>query len=250
MNPDPWRVLRQYTQARIGLGRAGHAVPTGEWLAFQEAHAEARDAIWVPWKVDEFSLKLEAEGLSSVIVHSAAPDRPTYLRRPDLGRRLAEGTTLSGPGVDVALIASNGLSSAAIETHGVALLAALDRGLRKRGFSVSPVVLVDHGRVGLSDPIGAALQAKLSVMVIGERPGLTSADSLGIYLTFGPGVGRTDADRNCLSNVRPPEGLDYGIAAAKTIYLAENAMRRQLSGVALKDDMPDGRLSDSDRQLS
>jgi len=240
MNPDPWNALRRYTQARIGLGRAAHAVPTAEQLAFQLAHAEARDAIWVSWEVSSFAEKLAAEGIPSELASSAAPDRATYLRRPNLGRRLvSEHARLS---VDIALIASNGLSTRAIEAHGVPLLASLHQALRSRGWTLSPVFLVDQGRVALSDPIGEHVGAKVSLMVLGERPGLTSADSLGIYLTYGPGAGRTDADRNCLSNVRPPEGLSIELATAKAVYLVEQSLQQGFSGVALKDDMPQGFL--------
>ena len=140
-------------------------------------------------------------------------------------------------GADVALIVTNGLSSTAVERHGIPLLQAILNGYRKQQISIAPVVLVANGRVALSDDIGFALNARVAVIIVGERPGLSAADSLGIYLTFAPQQGNSDADRNCISNIRPPEGLGYESAAAKLLYLTEEAMRRGISGVALKDDM-------------
>jgi ethanolamine ammonia-lyase small subunit len=239
---DPWNPLRRYTQARIGLGRAGHALPTGALLDFQLAHAQARDAVHLPWDIDAYADEVRRLGAECLVLETPVADRGEYLRRPDLGRRLTEASRAhlagcSGEGCDIALAVTNGLSSTAVERHGLALLAAILARYRARGLRVGPVCAVANGRVALSDEIGAALKARLAVMVVGERPGLSAADSLGIYLTYAPGPGNTDAERNCLSNIRPPEGLDYPAAADKLAYLTGEALRRGLSGVGLKDEM-------------
>lgn len=239
---DPWNPLRRFTQARIGLGRAGHALPTGALLDFQLAHAQARDAVHWPWDAEAYAAEVRTLGAECLVLATPVADRSEYLRRPDLGRRLADASRddlaeFSGEGFDIALAVTNGLSSTAVERHGLPLLAAILERYRALGLRVGPVCAVVNGRVALSDEIGAALKARLAVMVVGERPGLSAADSLGIYLTYAPGPGNTDAERNCLSNIRPPEGLDYGAAADKLAYLTGEALRRGLSGVGLKDEM-------------
>jgi ethanolamine ammonia-lyase small subunit len=239
---DSWAALRRFTQARIALGRAGHAVPTPALLEFQLAHAEARDAVHFPWDIDAFSGKLRSLGEEILILDTQLRSRDEYLRRPDLGRVLNEESrtrlcNFNAGEADVALIVTNGLSSTAVERHGIPLLQAILNGYRKRRIRVAPVSLVTNGRVALSDDIGSAIAARVAVIVVGERPGLSAADSLGIYLTFAPQPGNTDAVRNCISNIRPPEGLSYEAAAAKLLYLTEEAMRRGISGVALKDEM-------------
>jgi len=244
---DCWDHLRRYTQARIALGHVGHAVPTGALLDFQLAHARARDAIHLPWDIARFADGVAGRGLSPIILSTRVVDRVQYLKRPDLGRQLDAASerllrTSGGPEIDLALIFTNGLSSTAIETHGLLLLDALVRALAAEGLRIGPICLVANGRVGLSDPVGAALGAKIAVVVVGERPGLSAADSLGLYLTYRPGEGNTDAERNCISNVRPPVGLAYEIAAVKLAHLARQALRLNLSGVALKDDLPGHRL--------
>jgi ethanolamine ammonia-lyase small subunit len=241
---DPWGALRQFTQARIALGRTGHAVPTEALLDFQLAHAEARDAVHFPWDIEAFAGQVRGLGAEALILETPVESRGEYLRRPDLGRVLTEASrdrlrsVAVGP-TDVALIVTNGLSSTAVERHGIPLVQAIVAGCRSRGFSLAPVSLVADGRVALLDDIGSILAARVAVIVVGERPGLTAADSLGIYLTLGPRPGNTDADRNCISNIRPPEGLGYEAAAEKLLYLAGEAMRRGISGVALKDENPD-----------
>ncbi|SMF94680.1 Ethanolamine ammonia-lyase light chain [Methylomagnum ishizawai] len=258
MNDDAWEPLRRFTQARIGLGRAGHALPTGALLDFQLAHARARDAVHLPWNIEGFAAAVRALGSKCLILETPVTDRGEYLRRPDLGRRLTESARArlaagTGPDIDIALIVTNGLSSTAVEAHGIPLLRAILERYHALGLKPGPVCVVGNGRVAVSDAIGAALKARLAVIVVGERPGLSAADSLGIYLTYGPRPGTTDAGRNCLSNIRPPEGLDYATAAAKLAYLTVEALRRGLSGVDLKDEMvlpgQDGAVFDTLPQL-
>ncbi|QOY91454.1 ethanolamine ammonia-lyase subunit EutC [Paludibaculum fermentans] len=219
--------LRAFTNARVALGRAGHSLPTAELLRFQLDHARARDA--VHQALDPCHLP------PHVLLRSAALDRATYLRRPDLGRRLSSDSAgLLAPGeYDAALIVADGLSAVAVERHARPLLAALLPKLE--GWRLPPLHVVLQGRVAIGDEIGQRLGAALVVLLIGERPGLTSPDSLGIYLTWAPRAGRTDAERNCISNVRP-EGLDYALAAHKLHFLMQEARARRLSGVALKED--------------
>jgi len=238
---DEWIALRRFTQARIALGRAGHALPTGAQLEFQLAHAEARDAVHFPWDMAAFAVGLQGLGEEPLLLETRVADRDEYLRRPDLGRLLSDASRdrlrqASAGGADVALIVTNGLSSTAVERHGLPLLRAILSGYGERGLRVAPVCLVANGRVALSDDIGSVLGARVAVIVVGERPGLSAADSLGIYLTHGPRPGNSDAQRNCISNIRPPEGMGYEAAAATLLYLTREAMRRGLSGVALKDE--------------
>jgi ethanolamine ammonia-lyase small subunit len=241
---DPWVALREFTQARIALGRAGHAVPTEALLDFQLAHAEARDAVHFPWDIEAFAGQVRGLGAEALVLDTPVGSRSEYLRRPDLGRVLTEASRarlrdLHTKAADVALIVTNGLSSTAVERHGIPLLQAIINGCHAKGFSLAPVSLVANGRVALLDDIGGMLAARVAAIVVGERPGLSAADSLGIYLTFEPRPGKTDADRNCISNIRPPEGMGYETAAAKLLYLTGEAMRRGISGVALKDENPD-----------
>ena len=243
---DPWIALRRFTQARIALGRAGHAVPTQALLDFQLAHAQARDAVQLPWNIDAFAGQLRDIGEETLILQTPVSSRSEYLRRPDFGRVLTEESrirlrNLKASGVDVALIVSNGLSSTAVERRGIALLQTILEGLRVRQFRIAPICLVANGRVALLDDIGSVLDAQVAVIVIGERPGLSAADSLGIYLSYAPKNGNTDAERNCISNIHPPEGLSYESATRKLLYLIEESIRRGFSGVALKDEM-DGLL--------
>ena len=237
---DSWIALRRFTQARIALGRAGHAVPTQALLDFQLAHAEARDAVHFAWDIDSFAELVRSIGEDALILDTPIGSRVEYLRRPDVGRILTEGSRArlreaKADEADVALIVTNGLSSTAVERHGIPLLQAITNGYRTRHVRIAPVSLVANGRVALSDDIGSVIAARVAVIIVGERPGLSAADSLGIYLTYAPKRGNTDAQRNCISNIRPPEGLSYEVAAAKLLYLTEEAMRRGISGVGLKD---------------
>lgn len=236
---NPWDQLRGFTAARIALGRAGVSMPTTPQLAFQLAHAQARDAVHRELDAPALAGSLTASlGLPCLCVHSAAPDRATYLRRPDLGRRLGPDSRLPpGGAYDIGFVIADGLSALAIERHALPFLrswidAAPD------GISIAPLVIAHQGRVALGDEVAQLLGIELVVVLIGERPGLSSPDSMGLYLTWQPRVGLTDARRNCISNVRP-EGLGYDDAARKLHYLVAEARRRGLSGVALKDDSED-----------
>jgi len=242
---DPWRSLASFTAARIGLGRAGGSLPTQPLLEFQLAHARARDA--VQRDLDDAALagELAVAGFETLRLHSAARDRPMFTARPDLGRMLdpASREVLEGrwsPDVpaDVVFVVADGLSALAVEKHAVALLTEVRERLARAEWRIAPVYVVRQGRVAVGDEIGALLQARMTVLLVGERPGLSSPDSLGVYLTWNPVPGRTNAERNCLSNIRPPEGLSYALAAHKLVYLMTEARRRRLSGVGLKEDAP------------
>ena len=236
---DPWRRLAVYTPARVGLGRAGTGLPTREVLSFALAHAQARDAVHFPLDVQALATAITNLDLHCVVVDSAATSRDLYLRRPDLGRRLAPQSraALSSPAtpIDVALVVTDGLSSAAVHAHVMPFIVAFRPYAKGAGWQLSPVIIAREGRVALGDEIGEILKARVVLMLIGERPGLSSPDSLGLYLTFAPRVGRTDAERNCISNIRSG-GLLPTHAAAKAAWLAGESLRRRLSGVDLKDD--------------
>ncbi|MBN3803071.1 ethanolamine ammonia-lyase subunit EutC [Paraburkholderia sp. Ac-20336] len=238
LDRDPWSVLRQFTQARIALGRAGNGVPTAPLLAFNLAHAQARDAVHHPLDVNALHEALQALGFDTLDVHSAAPDREHYLRRPDLGRRLSDESRAAlaqrpAQTSDVLFVIGDGLSAFAASKQAVPLLQAVRP--KFADWRIGPVVIARQARVALGDEIGALLGAKIVVMLIGERPGLSSPDSLGIYITYAPQTGCTDAQRNCISNVRP-EGLDYPQAAHKLHYLLTQARKLGLTGVGLKDE--------------
>ncbi|MEW6561443.1 MAG: ethanolamine ammonia-lyase subunit EutC [Pseudomonadota bacterium] len=240
---DPWAHLRRYTRARIALGRSGASLPTSALLDFGLAHAQARDAVHTALDLDALDLAAQAAGLPTAMrVHSAAPDRAVYLRRPDLGRQLDPASRAllvdaMVPTSDVVFVIADGLSARAAQTHAVPLIAQTLQRLPP-GWRVGPLVLACQARVALGDDIGALLRAQLVVMCIGERPGLTAPDSLGLYLTHSPRPGRTDAERNCISNVRP-EGLSYAQAAHKLAWLLAGARRLGQTGVGLKDDSED-----------
>ncbi|HEY2195222.1 MAG TPA: ethanolamine ammonia-lyase subunit EutC [Actinomycetospora sp.] len=231
---DAWRVLREATQARVGLGRAGDALPTAEILRLDAAHALARDAVHSPLDVDTLTADLrEASGLDVVRVASEAADRTEYLQRPDLGRRLADGDALHPDEWDLAVVVADGLSARAVQSHAAGALAALLP--RLEGWSVAPPVVATQARVALGDDVGSRLGAAMVLVLIGERPGMSAPDSLGAYLTWGPRRGRADSERNCVSNIRPPHGLSYARAAEVLAALLTESRRRQLSGVELKD---------------
>jgi ethanolamine ammonia-lyase small subunit len=233
---DPWSVLRSATRARVALGRAGDGLPTARELEFRAAHAVARDAVRTGLDAERVrgALAEAGVGLDVLEVRSQAPDRATYLQRPDLGRRLADGTQLPGGEYDVALVLADGLSPRAVHEHAAGTVAAVLA--RLPGWSVAPIVLAHQARVALGDPVGQALGARIVVVVVGERPGLSSADSLGLYLTHGPRPGRADAERNCISNVRPPHGLGYAQAADTLAALLQASRQLGASGVVLKDE--------------
>lgn len=229
------------TTARIALARTGDTLAVREHLRFQLDHAMARDAVHAPLDVALLERGLRERGIASLTVHSAARDRSEYLRRPDLGRKLSADSQArlemvaagqaTAPGL--AIILADGLSALAVERHALPLLDALhtlDAGL----LAHSPVVLATQARVALGDAIGAAFHARMTVLLLGERPGLSSPDSLGAYLTWEPRPGRTDSERNCISNIRA-EGLSYATAAARIAYYVSEARRLEATGIALKD---------------
>lgn len=237
---NPWQSLRALTTARIALGRAGVSQPTRHHLAFQLAHAQARNAVHSALDINRMRQELQAAGHQTIELASAAGDRSTYLQRPDLGRTLDQQSSERLPPrgrdtFDVAFVIADGLSALAVQCHAAALLSAVLARLDTSDWRIAPVTIVEHGRVAVSDEIGALLGANQSVILIGERPGLSSPDSLGIYLTYNPRIGNTDADRNCISNIHAA-GLSYDEAARKLVYLMVEARRRKLSGVMLKDD--------------
>ena len=237
---DPWTNLADLTPARLALGRAGPGLPTREVLKLGLAHAQARDAVHTAMDHDMIVAGTAALGLQTLAVESAASGRDIYLRRPDLGRRLSDESRVllqeqPRREADVAIVIGDGLSAAAMNLNALPLVAALLPRLSAASLRVAPLVVARQARVALGDEIGALLGARLVIVLIGERPGLSAADSLGAYLTFGPRVGRTDAERNCVSNIRAA-GLPPAAAAAKIKWLAQQALILSLTGVSLKDD--------------
>jgi ethanolamine ammonia-lyase small subunit len=232
--------LRALTPARVALGRTAASLPTRALLDFTLDHARARDAVHVAFDTDAIATGVAKLGLGVLRVESRASSRKEYLSRPDLGRRLAADSAArlaaeAGTGADIVVVIGDGLSARAVHVHAVALLTCLAPRLNAVGIVVGPVVVAAGARVALGDEIGAILNARMVVMLIGERPGLSAPDSLGAYLTFGPGIGRTDAERNCVSNIHRA-GLDHDEAAAKIAWLAREGLARELTGVALKDE--------------
>jgi ethanolamine ammonia-lyase small subunit len=244
---NPWQGLRRYTPARIALGRAGVSLPTRPQLEFQLAHARARDAVHLPFDQATLRGELTRRGYEVVALHSAATDRQVYLRRPDLGRQLDDasrrrledrrrvGNEGAEHGYDAAFVIADGLSALAIHRNAVAFLDVMRAKLRGKAWRLAPIGLVEQGRVAIGDEIGELLGARMVAVLIGERPGLSAPDSLGIYFTYAPRRGLTDASRNCISNVREG-GLSFDVAGHKLHYLMREARRRKLSGVMLKDE--------------
>lgn len=258
----PWAALKRFTDARIALGRAGHSLPTAAHLGFQLAHAQARDAVHLPLDALGVAQSIEALGLATLQLHSAAQDRNTYLQRPDLGRRLDAQSRQAladwrasqprGQRPGLAFVVADGLSALAVHSQAAPLLAAVSQRLRDDGeapWSIAPVAVVQQGRVAVGDEVGQLLGATIVVVLIGERPGLSSPDSLGVYLTWHPQVGLSDAQRNCISNVRPA-GLSIDAAAAKLHYLLTRARSMQVTGIGLKDDSAAPQAIDSSQQLA
>ena len=240
VQPDPWAALKEYTAARIALGRTGTAEPLQALLQFRLAHALARDAVYAV--LDQQLLLQEIQSLhqAAFLLHSQAANRSEYLQYPDRGRRLHERSIaqlkeFNSTGYDVCLVLADGLSATAINNHSIRVLKLLLPLFESAGFSVAPICVMQEGRVAIGDECGYQLQAKLVAVLIGERPGLSSPDSLGVYLTYQPTPGLTDESRNCISNIRP-EGLPYQAAAEKIFYLINESFRLQLSGVGLKDN--------------
>ncbi|BAL24902.1 ethanolamine ammonia-lyase subunit EutC [Azoarcus sp. KH32C] len=241
--PNAWGKLRRFTQARIALGRAGSSLPTQPHLAFQFAHARARDAVHHPLDIEPLRTGLAERGMEVVTVHSAAPDRPTYLKRPDLGRKLDDASRArletyaapEGADFDVAFVIADGLSAFAIEQNALPFLDVMLPRFATN-YSIAPLVISEQARVAIGDEIAVALRARMVVVLIGERPGLSSPDSMGLYLSWQPEIGMTDAHRNCISNVRR-EGMSFDLAAHKLLYLMTEARGRRISGVSLKDEV-------------
>lgn len=251
--PNAWESLRAFTDARIGLGRAGVSLPTSALLEFQLAHAQAQDAVHAP--LDIHALKTQLDRLATaqslpetLLLHSRASDRATYLQRPDLGRRLDESSadqlrarvSAISSGFDLAIVVVDGLSSKAISDNTSAFLTELFASLEQgqESWNIAPLSIVQQGRVAIGDEVGELLNARAVLVLVGERPGLSSPDSLGLYLTWAPKIGLTDASRNCISNVRKA-GLSYADAARKAMYLLRESRSRKLSGVNLKERSED-----------
>ena len=245
-----WQGLQQLTQARIAIGRAGDAQPTSAVLAFEVAQAQARDAVHLPFDTAPLAQSLQQLGLASMTLHSAATDRAMYLRRPDAGRRLSDESRerLMHITADEALtvVVADGLSAAAPMKHAAALIAAL---MEQPGVVMNPsIFLATEARVALGDEVGELIHARAVLMLIGERPGLSTPESLGAYLTWNPRVGRTDAERNCVSNIHP-NGLSYAAAAQKLALLIHNARLLGATGVDLHDEEDGNEAVSSPRAL-
>ncbi len=245
---NPWESLRSLTTARIALGRAGLSQPTAHHLAFQLAHAQARDAVHSELDIGGLQSDLARIGQEAIVLHSQAEDRRIYLQRPDLGRRLDQPsvdflTQRPAEATDVAFVIADGLSALAVERHAVPLLQIMLSRMAFGDVRIAPVTIVEQARVAISDEIGSLLHTEVVVILIGERPGLSSPDSLGVYLTYDPKVGNTDANRNCISNIHAA-GLSYEVAADNLMHLIIEARRHQMSGVLLKGN------STSDRHLN
>jgi len=239
---DPWSSLKAFTTARIALGRTGTAIPLKEVLSFRLAHAHARDAVYSQLDTQSLHEALQPYHHDILHLHSSATDRQEYLQRPDKGRQLDPNSIEQISNIaddarkkDVAIIIADGLSATAMNLHTPPLLSILLPMLKNAGITTAPFCLVKQGRVAIGDQIGALLQTKMTVVLIGERPGLSAADSMGAYITFNPKIGNTDEARNCISNIRR-EGLQYTTAAGKICYLLQEATRLQSSGVSLKDN--------------
>lgn len=232
---------KKWTQARIGVGVTGHSIPTQELLNFRWAHAAARDAVLKPWDVSSTQLQIQAINLETQMLSSQTESREEFLRRPDLGRALSGKSidflkqTHAQSAFDLCLIASDGLSALAIEEHLAAFLSVLYPKLNSILTKISPLFLVPYGRVAISDQIGALTHSQLCVIFIGERPGLSAPNSMGVYMTYAPRVGNPDSLRNCISNIRPPHGLNYEDASRKLSYLIRESLKLKQSGVLLKE---------------
>jgi ethanolamine ammonia-lyase small subunit len=252
---DPWHSLTQLTPARIALGRAGMSLPTSASLEFQLAHALARDAVNMPLDFEKLEQRLALLGYQTRILQTQAENQSVYLQRPDLGRLLSESAsdclqhTAKIP-VDAVVVVADGLSSIAIEQHAAPFLSLLLPELQTNGYKLSPVCLVKYGRVAIGDAIAEHYAARLCIVLIGERPGLSSPDSMGIYYTYQAKSGiSTDADRNCISNIHK-NGLSYKQALKKLLFLVNESEKLQLSGVNLKDETTDTTLENQLQQAN
>lgn len=236
---DSWESLKAYTAARIALGRVGDSIPLAASLQFKLAHAHARDAVYSALDQEYLATQLTSLEIPFLAVQSQAETREQYLQRPDLGRLLNTAADCilkdNAIGADICIVLADGLSAQAINSNALPLLEVLLPLLRGMDYKLSPLCLAEQARVAIGDPIAYGLRCKLVLVLIGERPGLSAADSIGAYLTYDPKPGLTDESRNCVSNIRP-EGLTFDLAARKIFYLVQEAFKRKLSGVSLKDN--------------
>ena len=239
INIDPLTALKEFTAARIAIGRVGTSIPLKQSLEFKLAHAHARDAVYSMLDTEGLLNNLKVFNLPVLHLHSKATTRHKYLKRPDHGRQLDEESTMQlkdyKTGADIAIVIADGLSATAVNENAFGLLELLIPMLFSAKLNLAPLCMVEQGRVAIGDDVGHGLGAKLSIVLIGERPGLSSADSMGAYLTYNPQPGLTDESRNCISNIRP-QGLKHKPAAEKIFYLINEAFKRKLSGVGLKDN--------------
>lgn len=249
---DEWQSLNKLTSARIALGRAGMSITTNTHLTFQLAHSQARDAVNLDLDFNALQNEFINHTFQSLLLNSKISNRAEYLQRPDKGRLLAQDSIADledykkvNSKTDIAIVVVDGLSSFAIEHHALPFLQILIPELEKHNYTIAPICMVKQGRVAVGDHVGEILSAKMVVMLIGERPGLSSPDSMGIYFTYQPKIGATDADRNCISNIHS-NGLTYDEAVQKVMFLIEESQRLQLSGVHLKE----GSSSDDVIQIS
>ena len=241
MQPDAWQFLQTYTPARIARGRAGHSIPTSELLKFQSDHAQARDAVYSALAIQKISQNLiESFDLQVLILKSEIKNRSQYLQRPDLGRTLSQESreelmAVNESESDICFVIADGLSAQAVNQNALPVLENLLPRLQKNNWKIAPICIVEQGRVAVADEIGFLLKSEIVVILIGERPGLTSPDSMGAYITFRPYVGMTDESRNCISNIRP-EGMGFQMASDKILYILTEIKSKKLSGVNLKDE--------------
>ncbi len=238
IEPDSWEFLRKHTAARIALGHAGVSLPTKELLAFRLAHAQARDAVYSELNKEKISTELSEIGFDYLFVKSSSVSRDEYLKNPNSGKKLDQEFLQKlkqfPSSYDLCFIIGDGLSAVAVNEHSVAVINLLSLKLKKQNWSIAPIIVSEQTRVALTDEIGNLLNANIVVMLIGERPGLSSPDSMGAYITYHPKPGLTDERRNCVSNIRP-DGLSYSFAAEKLFYLLTEMNAKKISGVQLKD---------------
>ena len=253
---DPWNFLREYTHARIALGRAGYSVPTREILDFRMAHSRARDSVWSELDVEKLHEDLDLASLKFVDVCSKCTNKKEFLLNPSLGRlldphssRALQDMSLSSESPDVALIIADGLSANGIHTNAPMFVREFLAAIKSTSLRMAPIVIAKYARVALGDDIAGNLNARSTVLLIGERPGLASSNSLSVYFTFNPHIGRTDADRNCISNIHS-SGIQPAVAAQMAIFLAQTSLQKQLGGVNLKIEYPDIRVRLATTSLS
>jgi ethanolamine ammonia-lyase small subunit len=248
--PAPADFLKNFTDARVSLGRCGSSVPTDELLNFNLCHARARDAVHIPLDFDKTAASISSSaGMDVIMLESMAVTREEYLRRPDLGRRVAEsqvnGINPEGIKYDISISVADGLSSMAIDKSAALFLSLFIKEIRP-DYTLAPVAVIKHGRVAIADEVAHSFNAELAIILIGERPGLKSPDSMGIYMTYNPVTGITDERRNCISNIRP-RGLSYEAGVTKLLYLVDESMKRKISGVELKDEQTSSFIENSGR---